>query len=154
MSWSVSRVYSDITEVCSPPRHRPGVITEKELKAVFVTIGGEEMEGNEEEMAKFMKEVDTDGSGTVDFPEFCELLVGRMQTIDDPALLEQAFKLFDKDGGGTISREEVKETINDVMKGTGEAMGESEFEEMIDEFDEDGDGIITFDEFKRIMHRS
>ena len=33
-------------------------------------------------------------------------------------------------------------------------MGESEFEEMLDEFDEDGDGIITFDEFKRIMHLS
>jgi calmodulin len=123
------------------------VITEKELKAVYVTFGGEEVEGNEEEIAKFMKEVDTDGDGTVDFPEFCELLIGRMQTIDDPALLEQAFKLFDKDAGGTISREELKETINDVMKGTGEAMSESEFEEMIDEFDADGDGIITFDEF-------
>jgi calmodulin len=151
VSWSVSRVSTSEVCICV---YRPGVITEKELKAVYVTFGGEEVEGNEEEIAKFMKEVDTDGSGTVDFPEFCELLIGRMQTIDDPALLEQAFKLFDKDAGGTISREELKETINDVMKGTGEAMSESEFEEMIDEFDADGDGIITFDEFKKIMQRS
>ena len=126
-------------------------ITLDEFGEVIKSLG---LDPSKNQLATLMQEIDLDGSGTVDFPEFCELLVGRMQTIDDPALLEQAFKLFDKDGGGTISREEVKETINDVMKGTGEAMSESEFEEMIDEFDEDGDGIITFDEFKRIMQRS
>jgi Ca2+-binding EF-hand superfamily protein len=34
---------------------------------------------------------------------------------------------------------------------TGETLPEDEFEEMLNEFDTDGDGTITFDEFRAIM---
>ncbi len=98
-----------------------------------------------------MKEVDKDGNGTIDLTEFCQLMVTRMQNIDDPRLLREAFAMFDKDGGGTISREELKQTINEVMSGTGEMLPDNEFEEMINEFDTNRDGNISYEEFVAAM---
>ena len=49
-----------------------------------------------------------------------------------------AFNLFDKDGGGTI---EARELV-DVLKNMGQNLTESDIEEMIQEVDEDGRGII------------
>jgi len=97
-----------------------------------------------------MKEVDKDGNA-IDLHEFCQLMVTRLQKIDDPQLLTEAFRMFDKDGNGTISRDELKQTIHEVMMVTGETLPEDEFEEMLNEFDTDGDGTITFDEFRAIM---
>jgi len=51
--------------------------------------------------------VDADGSGEIDYSEFV------VATMNDKALLssdklQTAFKMFDKDGGGTISNDEIK----------------------------------------------
>ena len=63
--------------------------------------------------------------------------------------LEYAFKVFDKDGSGAISIDEImfifKKSVNDVDK--------SVFEKMIKEADANGDGEIEFDEFKNIMEK-
>lgn len=60
--------------------------------------------------------------------------------IDDPTLLNNAFKIFDEDGSGSISRDELKATLASVMAGTGDMLPEDEIDEIIAEFDEDGDG--------------
>ena len=51
-----------------------------------------------------------------------------------PAELREAFSLFDKDGSGTISNEELEV----VMKSLGQNPTEEELEEMIKEVDVDG----------------
>ena len=130
------------------PRLRTGHISQSELKVVFQTLGHDPAV---EDLASFMKEVDKDGNGSIDLHEFFQLMVSRLQKIDDPQLLTEAFRMFDKDGGGTISRDELKQTIQEVMMVTGETLPEDEFEEMLNEFDTDGDGTITFDEFRTIM---
>ena len=52
--------------------------------------------------------------------------------------LREAFKVFDRDGTGTISRDELK----DVMKSLGEDLTEDEIDEMLKLADKDGDGTI------------
>ncbi|XP_063428900.1 neo-calmodulin-like [Mytilus trossulus] len=55
----------------------------------------------------------------------------------------QAFKLFDKDGDGTVSTNE----LGVVMRSLGQKPTDEELHAMINEVDEDGNGEIDFDEF-------
>ena len=74
-----------------------------------------------------------------------------MNEQDDPAILEEAFRLFDQDGSGSITRDEIKEAFRSVIADTGEELPEDEIDYMIKEFDVDGDGTIDFEEFKNYM---
>lgn len=62
--------------------------------------------------------------------------------------MTQVFKMFDKDGSGTISRDEIKEFFS--MSGDG---NEGFVMELIEEVDKNGDGEISFSEFKDMMHK-
>lgn len=55
--------------------------------------------------------------------------------------------MFDQDGGGSISHDELKA----VLGGSKSKMDEKYWKEMIAEVDENGDGEIDFDEFKKMM---
>ncbi|CAD0010667.1 unnamed protein product [Aureobasidium pullulans] len=61
--------------------------------------------------------------------------------------LRAAFAVFDRDGSGTISAEELR----NVMKSIGENLSDAEIDEMIKEADANGDGNIDYDEFAKIM---
>jgi calmodulin len=52
--------------------------------------------------------------------------------------MRSAFKVFDKDGSGTISPEEMAQ----VMQSLGEKLSDEELEFMIKEVDKDGNGSI------------
>ena len=60
---------------------------------------------------------------------------------------KEAFSLFDKDGDGSITCEELKT----VMTSLGENPTTTELEEMIQEVDADGNGKIEFSEFLHMM---
>ena len=60
-----------------------------------------------EELADLIEEIDEDGSGAIEFPEFAQLCAKFLVEDPDPetmrAELKQAFRLFDKQG--TVSSE-------------------------------------------------
>ncbi|KAM3141861.1 hypothetical protein pb186bvf_005947 [Paramecium bursaria] len=58
-----------------------------------------------------------------------------------------AFRLFDKDGDGTISTSE----IGNIMRQLGINPSQAELNEMINEVDVDGNGEVDFDEFCIMM---
>ncbi|KAL4237820.1 hypothetical protein ACF0H5_002532 [Mactra antiquata] len=58
-----------------------------------------------------------------------------------------AFSVFDKDGDGTISTNE----LSNVLKNMGQNLTDEDLDEMIQEVDEDGNGEIDFDEFLTMM---
>lgn len=62
---------------------------------------------------------------------------------------KDAFGLFDKDGDGVISTWELKS----VLRALGQNPTKEELAEMIQEADLDGNGIIDFDEFIKMMIR-
>ena len=54
--------------------------------------------------------------------------------------------MFDKDGNGYITSQELKE----VMKQLGENLTDGELKEMMREADSNGDGTIDYEEFVRV----
>lgn len=63
--------------------------------------------------------------------------------------LKEAFDFFDKDGNGAISTDE----IGSVLKTLGLEIKEQELEDIMADLDENGDGIMDFDEFVIMMDR-
>lgn len=55
-----------------------------------------------------VNEIDEDGSGTIEFPEFLKLMAKKMKDTDAEEELVEAFKVFDKEGKGLVTIEEIK----------------------------------------------
>merc|ERR1712165_528191 len=83
---------------------RDGEITVEELGKVMRTHG---FDPTEEDM---IRNVDTNANGAIDFNEFIEMMVkGRAHSVEDDVV--HAFKVFDRDGDGLISEEELRLTM-------------------------------------------
>jgi len=74
-------------------------------------------------------------------------LSGVNLTEDQVEEFHEAFSLFDKDGDGTITAEE----LGIVMRSLGRKPTMEELHTMINEVDEDGNGSIEFPEFLKLM---
>ncbi len=64
--------------------------------------------------------------------------------------IRKAFRLFDEDGSGKIS----VRALRRVAKELGEPLTDDEITAMVEEFDRDGDGLISEDEFAYIMRQT
>jgi calmodulin len=74
-------------------------------------------------------------------------MMGRkLQDVDREDELSQAFKVFDKDGNGYITSEELAL----VMANLGEKLSKAELTEMMKEADTNGDGKIDYAEFVKV----
>jgi len=121
-----------------------GTIATEELGAVMRSLGQNPTEAEPQDM---INEVDADGNGTIDFPEFLSLTARKMRDTDTEEELIEAFKVFDRDGNGLISEAELRH----VMTNLGEKLTDEEVHEMIHEADVDGDGQINYEEFVKVM---
>ncbi|KAG8805834.1 hypothetical protein FRC17_005306, partial [Serendipita sp. 399] len=115
-----------------------GTITTRELGTVMRSLGQNPTEAEIQEM---INEVDSDGNGTIDFPEFLTMMARKMKDTDSEEEIKEAFKVFDKDGNGFISSAELRH----VMLNLGEKLSDNEVDEMIREADVDGDGQINYE---------
>lgn len=71
------------------------------------------------------------------FAEFLTLMARKMKAQDSKSEILEAFKVFDKDGSGKISAEELRSIMTDL----GEKLTDGDVDEMIREADKDGDGV-------------
>ena len=97
------------------------------------------------EVDRIFKLVDVDNSGEIDFSEFVTATVNRDKLLQDEKLKE-AFKLYDKDGSGAISIDEIKAVL-----GVGKNISEDVWIKLLNEVDENGDGEVSYEEFKIMM---
>ncbi|XP_022173746.1 calmodulin-alpha isoform X1 [Myzus persicae] len=117
-----------------------GTITTKELGTVMRSLG---QNPTEAELQDMINEVDADGNGTIDFPEFLTMMARKMKDTDSEEEIREAFRVFDKDGNGFISAAELRH----VMTNLGEKLTDEEVDEMIREADIDGDGQVNYEDF-------
>jgi calcium-dependent protein kinase len=100
---------------------------------------------NEDELDKLFHDVDTDQSGFIDYSEFIVATMSSKKNMSEEKLTA-AFKLFDKDGNGTISPAELKE----VLSATGQ-ISDDTIEQILKQADDNQDGEIEFNEFCNLM---
>lgn len=68
----------------------------------------------EAELQDMINEVDADGNGTIDFPEFLTMMARKMRDTDSEEEIKEAFKVFDKDGNGYISAAELRHVMTNL----------------------------------------
>lgn len=94
---------------------------------------------------QIFREVDINNDGTIEFTEWLAASIDKKSLLSEEKL-EAAFKMFDKDGSGSISASEIKEVI-----GVGKNIPEKIWDEIIGEVDDDGSKTIDYQEFKSMM---
>lgn len=100
-----------------------------------------------DEATRFFKSADTDGSGALDFGEWCAATINKRALLNETNL-KSAFAMFDKDGGGSIEASEIS-----AILGRGISKDEAIWADIIKEVDTNGDGKIDFSEFKTMMEK-
>ena len=94
-----------------------------------------------------INEIDVDGSGFLEFPEFCLMLSKNTQDTDIENDLKETFRVFSKDDEGCITAEELKFVLTHLPG----KVTYKEIDEMIRTVDKNGDGKINYSEFRVMM---
>jgi len=98
-----------------------------------------------------MRRVDCNASGSVNYTEWIAATLDHKLYMQRDVLWA-AFRTFDLDGDGRITRQELDQVLNgnQVQK----TLGESTIDRMIQQFDTNNDGVIDFEEFCEMMKTS
>jgi len=125
-------------------KDKDGYITTKELGDIMKGLG---QNPSEAELQNLINEVDIEGNGTIDLKEFIGLMAKKMKEPENEEEIIEAFKVFDKDGNGLISSDELLH----VMTSLGDNLTIEEVEELIKDADLDKDGYINYAEFVKLL---
>mmetsp|Transcript_33293 Transcript_33293/g.88388 ORF Transcript_33293/g.88388 Transcript_33293/m.88388 type:complete len:149 (+) Transcript_33293:72-518(+) len=120
-----------------------GKLSIKELGSMLNALG---QNPSEQSVRKMIQGFDHD-DGKVDFPDWLSLMARKIKHSDTEDELIEAFKVFDRNGDGFISPDELRTS----MVNLGEKLLNSEVDEMIKEADADNDNKINYDEFVQMM---
>ncbi|KAJ1432544.1 EF-Hand 1, calcium-binding site [Sesbania bispinosa] len=122
-----------------------GKISPSELRNRIGKMGGELL-FKEAEM--IIEELDSDGDGLLNLEDFVELMegTGEEEKLND---LREAFEMYnDTEMCGFITPNSLKKMLGKL----GELKSMEECRVMIGHFDLNGDGLLSFEEFRIMMH--
>ena len=92
------------------------------------------------------KEIDFNNDGSINFSEFLTVNIQREKLLSEETL-DRAFKMFDLDGNGYITIDELKKAM------PLEITTKSGWRKLVSEVDKDGDYQISSQEFKEMMEK-
>jgi len=123
-----------------------GTIDARELKAALRALG---FEVKKEDVRRMLSDVGKDPSQPIDFNDFQEMMRGRMPDKNSREEINKVFALFDEEEKGKISLRNLKRIAQEL----GESLTDDELQEMVEEADRDGDGLINPEDFYRVMRK-
>eukprot|EP01055_Gregarina_sp_Pseudo9_P005914 Gregarina_sp_Pseudo_9__5913@NODE_93_length_4340_cov_42_102767_g85_i0_p5_GENE_NODE_93_length_4340_cov_42_102767_g85_i0NODE_93_length_4340_cov_42_102767_g85_i0_p5_ORF_typecomplete_len181_score12_46EFhand_7/PF13499_6/4_3e09EFhand_7/PF13499_6/3_2e12EFhand_8/PF13833_6/0_0027EFhand_8/PF13833_6/2_2e06EFhand_8/PF13833_6/2_5e10EFhand_11/PF08976_11/1_7e06EFhand_11/PF08976_11/0_00043EFhand_1/PF00036_32/1_4e03EFhand_1/PF00036_32/0_19EFhand_1/PF00036_32/7_7EFhand_1/PF00036_32/1_6e07EFhand_6/PF13405_6/3e05EFh len=123
-----------------------GTIDVREFKAALRALG---LHVNTEDVQQMLLTVHRTSKDGITFEEFCTLAESRMPDRLSRDSLYQTFELFGGSQTGHLDLQSLKIACEEL----GEDIPERELEQMIQHADQDGDGLVTFEDFERVMRR-
>ncbi|KAM7356877.1 calcium-binding protein E63-1 isoform 2-T3 [Cochliomyia hominivorax] len=146
-------------------RNRDGRVTANELQFMLKNLG---INVKDEIINDLIREASHSGNGLINEAEFLQW-VGRIQALRDEQSQQQeqqeenaskpddldditedliaAFRVFDRDGNGFITRDE----LQTAMEMIGEPLNETQLTQLLAIADLDQDGKINYEEFTRLL---
>ncbi|XP_065362429.1 calcium-binding protein E63-1 isoform X1 [Calliphora vicina] len=146
-------------------RNRDGRVTANELQFMLKNLG---INVRDEIINDLIREASHSGNGLINEAEFLQW-VGRIQALRDEQSQQQqqqeenaskpdelddvtedliaAFRVFDRDGNGFITRDE----LQTAMEMIGEPLNETQLTQLLAIADLDQDGKINYEEFTRLL---
>merc|ERR1719453_2254421 len=121
-----------------------GLLTAAEMKAGLAKAGLKEIP---EDLQAILEEVDSDGSGVIDYTEFLAATLDKKVYMAEDVCW-QAFRIFDRNGDGKIDKSEIQNVLNDSAVQNTAA---KDLAEIMQDIDKNGDGEIDFQEFMQMM---
>jgi centrin-1 len=123
-----------------------GQIDIRELKAGFRALG---FQVKKAEIRQMLQDIDKEGTATVTYNEFVEMVTPKVLARDPKEEIMKIFRLFDEDNTGGITFRNLKRVATEL----GENLSDEELQEMIEEADRDQDGVVSAEEFYRVMRK-
>lgn len=115
-----------------------------ELKVALKALG---FDVKKDEILRLFRSYDPQDTGHISRDDFIEISRDMILKRDPMEELENAFKLFDRDDQGGISVASLRRVARELDL----SPSEDDLRAMIDEFDTDGDGMVSLDDFVQIM---
>jgi len=124
-----------------------GFVTVEELRGAF-SKAGVDIPGD---LALLAVQAGTDGNDTIEYTEFIAAAMDKKKILKEEVVWE-AFKIFDIDGSGTVTRKELMKILtgraSDKIR---QVHGDKAIDNFLDEYDQTGDDVIDFDEFMAML---
>lgn len=129
-----------------------GTLSAEEIANVQKKLLGESDGG---EIAQLFDMLDLDGSGEVDYTEFCAAALGENFS-NKVHSIWAGFKAFDIDDNGLLSKDELVKLMKnvDIQRAWSPEFCESFTEQILAKYDLDKDGGISFEEWLEYMNSS
>lgn len=127
-------------------RNGDGRISKEELSDSLENLG---IFIQEKELFNMIEKIDVNGDGCVDIEEFGELYQSLMDERDEENDMKEAFNVFDQNGDGFITVDELRAVLSSMGLKQGRTI--EDCKRMIVKVDVDGDGRVNYKEFKQMM---
>ena len=125
-------------------KDRSGEITVGEMIEAMRSLGYDTENG---EAVEHVKNLDTDGSGALEFNEFYDLLTARFSENTPKADLERVFKLFDTENSGSLTVANMRAIADQI----GDQATDAELGDIILKNDMNNDGKLDFEDFYNVL---
>ena len=134
-------------------KEEKGKLSASEFKEVLIAVTDDVTVGHDVLDGLTLRAADRDGDGMVDCDELIKLFMFE-EKVDPEEKMKTWFRMFDVNRNGQICKKEL-ENLNTFL-GDGEIEPiDEETREMINkcmkEFDADGDGVLNYEEFSKLM---
>lgn len=120
-----------------------------------VRIGYKEVFGKEigpEMVEEMFERIDYDKTGFIEYSEFVIATMNEKDLLSNDKL-KHAFDMFDADGSGHISKDELVEVLS-FFQSVDKSLDSDVIDRIVKQVDENDDGEIDFDEFTAMMFKT
>ncbi len=100
--------------------------------------------GNRGFVDEIFRGIDTDNTGAIEYTKFVAANMDKNLYLDS-GRLKSAFKIFDLENSGKISKDNIKKALK-------MSDGDQELDTLFEKYDIDKDGQLSFDEFESMMN--